>query len=337
MINLAQVLAKRGHQVEIAAPLISKGLDNSLVELVQIPGEWQVPAQRQSRSEPVVTGSALSNMWDYARQMQSRYDLLINFAYDWLPFYLTPFFETPVAHFVSMGSLSNAIDQAIAHTAKQHPGTLGAYTRSQADTFAQTPANQWQILGSGIDIDRYDYCDRPNDTLAWVGRISPEKGLEDAVAAAVMANCPLKIFGKLENPTYWQSVQQFIAKAPVQIDYCGFLLTAELQKSLGQSRALLVTPHWTEAFGIVAIEALACGVPVIAYRQGGPAEIVRSGKTGWLVDPGDVMGLAEAIARIDQIDRRQCRHTAETMYSLTAWGDRFEQWFYQILSGMMGS
>lgn len=322
----------------IAAPSGSKGLNrlnNSVVELAQISGDWQLPAQGQSRSEPIITGAALSNMWDYARQVQSRYDLLVNFAYDWLPFYLTPFFKTPVAHFVSMGSLSNAIDEAIARTSKQHPGTLGAYTRSQVNTFAQTSASQWQILGSGIDINQYDYCDHPNDTLAWVGRISPEKGLEDAVAAAVMAGRPLKIFGKLENLTYWQSVQPLIAEAPVQIDYCGFLSTAELQKSLGQSQALLVTPHWTEAFGIVAIEALACGVPVIAYRQGGPAEIVQLGKTGWLVDPGDVTGLAEAIARIGQIDRRQCRHTAETTYSLTAWGDRFEQWFYQILSGMI--
>ena len=335
--NLARVLTAGGHRVGIAAPSGSKVPNNSLVELVQIPGEWQLPAQGQSRSEPVITGSALSNMWDYARQVQSQYDLLVNFAYDWLPFYLTPFFNTPVAHFVSMGSLSDAIDQAIAHISERYPGTLGAYTRSQANTFVQTPVGQWQILGSGIDLDQYDYCDHPNNGLAWMGRISPEKGLEDAVAAAVMADCPLKIFGKLENPTYWQSVQQLIAETSVQIDYCGFLPTVELQKALGQSQALLVTPRWTEAFGIVAIEALACGVPVIAYRQGGPAEIVRSGDTGWLVDPGDVTELAKAIARIDQIDRRQCRHIAETTYSLTAWGDRFEQWFYKILSGMISS
>ncbi len=335
--NLARVLTARGHRVAIAAPAGSKLPNDSPIELVQISGEWQLPAQTQSRSVPIITGSALSKMWNHARQVQPQYDLLVNFAYDWLPFYLTPFFDTPIAHFVSMGSLSDAIDEAIAHTSKQYPETLGAYTRSQANTFTQTAVEQWQILGSGIDLEQYDYCDRPNDALAWVGRISPEKGLEDAVTAAVIADRPLKVFGKLENPTYWQSVQQLIAEAPVQIDYCGFLSTAELQKALGQSQALLVTPHWIEAFGIVAIEALACGVPVIAYRQGGPAETVRNGKTGWLVDPGDVNGLAKAIARIAQIDRRQCRHAAETTYSLTAWGDRFEQWFYKILSGMMSS
>jgi UDP-glucose:tetrahydrobiopterin glucosyltransferase len=192
-------------------------------------------------------------------------------------------------------------------------------------------------LGSALDLAQYDYCPEPENGLAWVGRISPEKGLEDAIAAATLAQQPLNIFGKVEDLDYWNRVQTLIAQSPISIDYGGFLPTAELQKALGRARALLVTPHWLEAFGIVAIEALACGVPVIAYRQGGLAEIVRSGETGWLVEAGDVGALVSAIARIDQIDRRQCRQQAETMYSLMAWGERFEQWFYQIVSGMISS
>ena len=79
------------------------------------------------------------------------------------------------------------------------------------------------------------------------------------------------------------------------------------------------------------------GVPVIAYRRGGPAEIVRDGQTGWLVQPDNIEALVSAIARIGEIDRRQCRQDAADLYSLTAWGDRFERWFYQIVSGMMSS
>lgn len=387
VINLAAALKARGHRVVIAAPAgsnlptpllsspltapllaplsdsrsaarLDKQLDErsgEMSELIQLPGTWQTSAQSQRRSAPVVTSSALSNAWDYARQVQHEYDLLINFAYDWLPFYLTPFFKTPVAHFVSMGSLSDAVDDAIARIGRQYPGTLGAYTRSQADTFvssipAQTvPAQtvltqsiptqtlQWQILGSAVDLRQYDYCSRPDNFLAWVGRISPEKGLQDALTAASLAHKPLKIFGQLEDLDYWQSLQPLIEQAPVPIEYCGFLPTAQLQKALGRAQGLLVTPHWLEAFGIVAIEAMACGVPVIAYERGGPAEVVRSGTTGWLVSPGDVKGLVSAIARIHQIDRHQCRQQAETLYSLAAWGERFEQWCYQIISGMMGS
>jgi UDP-glucose:tetrahydrobiopterin glucosyltransferase len=86
-----------------------------------------------------------------------------------------------------------------------------------------------------------------------------------------------------------------------------------------------------EAFGNVAIEALACGVPVISYRRGGPAEIIQAGRTGFLVEPDSVNGLVEAIARLDEIDRYTCRQQAEAEFSLEALGDRFETWFRDIL------
>ncbi len=354
VINLASILTARGHRVAIAAPAGSRlsahlpahELKNRssecAIELIQVVGDWQPSAQGQDRQSPIFTSSVLANAWDYARRTQSQYDLLVNFAYDWLPFYLTPFLTVPVAHFVSMGSLSGAVDEAISQLGRRYPGTLGAYTQSQTDSFAppnhpSAPVLQWQILGSGIDLAEYDYCAKPDNFLAWVGRISPEKGLQDAISAAIAAQQPLKIFGKLEDSTYWQSLQPLIAESPVPIDYCGFLPTAELQQSLGRARALLVTPHWLEAFGIVAIEAMACGVPVIAYQQGGPAEVVCSGETGWLVEPRSVAGLVDAIARIDQLERLRCRQQAEAMYSLTAWGERFEQWFYQIVFGMLNS
>lgn len=333
MINLLQVMRAKGHQIDIAAPEGSSlPVTAQPTTLIQISGEWQPTAQTQDRLAHITVGSALANAWVYAREHESKYDLLVNFAYDWLPFYLTPFLKTPVAHFVSMGSLNDALDQVIAQTAVQLPGTLGAYTRSQVQTFPM-PERSWQILGSAIDIRQYDYCDRPEDALAWIGRISPEKGLEDAIAAADAAHQPLKIFGKLEDADYWQTLQPLIHQATVPIEYGGFLSTAALQKALGLCQALLVTPKWTEAFGMVAIESLACGVPVIAYARGGLAEIVRDHQTGWLVSPDNVMDLVSAITKIDQINRADCRRQAERLYDLPAWGERFEQWFGQILLG----
>lgn len=351
VVNLAQVLVSRGHRVAVAAPAGSvlpkllRDLPPDSLKLVQIPGTWQPTAQHQAPTAQAVTGSALANAWEYARQAQGQYDLLVNFAYDWLPFYLTSFFSVPVAHFLSMGSLragesspsQDLLERAIAQTSLRFPGTLGAYSQSQANTFSSLPVDQWQILGGGLDIANYDYCGCPGKALAWVGRISPEKGLEDAVAAAARAGQPLKIFGTVEDTDYWRSIQQQIEQADMPIDYCGFLPTSQLQQALGKCRALLMTPRWVEAFGLVAIEALACGVPVIAYRRGGPAEIVRSGKTGWLVAPNDVSELIQAIARIDQISRTDCRQQAETLYSLPVWGTRFEQWFYRIVSSTISS
>jgi len=328
LYNIAQEMIRRGHTLQVVAP---QGSMSGSLPLVEIYGRFQIIAQSQERTAPITMlgDSVLANMWEYAHQVQADYDLIVNFAYDWLPFYLTPFFTDPIAHFVSMGSLYEAMDRIIAQVAAQFPGTVGFYTPSQAATFA---INQHcPCLGSGIDLSLYQFCPQPQPWLAWLGRIAPEKGLEDAVAAAQIADIPLKIMGKIQDRSYWEQICQDYPDAP--IEYLGFLPTAELQQELRQCRAILMTPRWMEAFGNVAIEALACGVPVIAYRRGGPAEIIQDGKTGFLVEPDSIAGLVAAIARLNEIDRYICRQQAEIEYSLAALGDRFEQWFHNILLG----
>ncbi len=323
--NLAIEMNRRGHQVTVVAP---EGSILPNISLIEIPGNCQKMAQTERRENSIALSynSVLANIWDYARTVQRNYDLIVNFAFDWLPFYLTPFFDCSIAHFVSMGSINQELDQVITQVAHRFRGTIGVYTKTQADTFPF--AKSCRILGSGLDLSLYQFCPNPGDSLAWVGRIAPEKALEDGVAAAQLTGIPLKIFGKMQDESYWQQICQDYPDAPIQ--YMGFFNTIELQQQLGQCQALLMTPRWLEAFGNVAIEALACGVPVIAYRRGGPAEIVRDGETGFLVEPDNVTALAAGIECLEQISRTQCRQQAEQDYSLEALGDRFEQWFTDI-------
>ena len=324
--NIALEMIRRGHSVKILA---NKGSTAWGLPLVEIIGTPQNSVQTQGRDTPTIIplSSVLANFWDYARQVQTDYDLIVNFAYDWLPFYLTPFFNCPIAHFVSMASLTAAMDEIIEKVAIQFPGTIGVYTRAQAETFGF--ADRCRCLGSGIDLSLYEFCDSPAPWVGWVGRISPEKGLEDAVAASQSTGIPLKIMGFLQDESYWQQILHDYPDAPVE--YKGFFSTKELQQHLRQCSGLLMTPRWLEAFGNVVIEALACGVPVIAYRRGGPAEIVEDGKTGFLVEPDSVEGLAEAMVKLDRIDRHTCRQQAEVKYSTVAMGDRVEQWFRDIV------
>ncbi len=326
LLNTAKLLVSRGHSLEIAAPKGSR-LDGFTV--TEIDGALQIPAQTLSRAVPVImpTDSVLGNLWDYVRQVQGQFDLIINFAYDWLPFYLTPFLTTPIAHLVSMGSLSDAMDDVIERIAVQYSHSIGVYTRTQAETFAF--ANCCVPLGSGLDLSRYSFCEAPEAALCWLGRISPEKGLEDAVAASQSTGIPLKVMGQMQDQAYFQQIQQDFPKAP--FEYLGFLNTDQMQSTVRRCRGLLVTSRWVEAFGNVLIEALACGVPVISYRRGGPAEIVRNGETGWLVEPDSVDGLVAAIQSLDQIDRCACREQAEREFSLEALGDRTEAWFDAVL------
>jgi len=324
--NLAQDLLQTQHQVNILAPT---GSHFDKIPITPISGNLQIPAQGEGRDAPIQLpeNSVLANMCEYAREVQSDYDLIVNFAYDWLPFYLTPFFQTPIAHFISMGSMSEAIDQIMSKTITRFPGTFGVYTHTQAETFPF--ANACRCLSSGLDLSLYEFSAESQDSLVWLGRIAPEKGLEDAVAAVQQLGIPLKIFGWMQDEDYWNKICTQYPNAP--IEYGGFLSTTALQREIRECRALLMTPRWVEAFGNVAIEALACGVPVISYCRGGPAEIIRDGQTGFLVEPDSVEGLVKAIGRLDEIDRWACRQQAEEDYSLSALRDRFLVWFKDLL------
>lgn len=325
--NIALAMQERGHQVTVLAPAESSLTE---IDVIQVPGQLQPTAQTQGRQSPICLpeNSVLANLWEQAYLLQNKYDLICNFAYDWLPFYLTPFFNRPIAHLVSMGSLTDAMDQVIGQVADRFPGTIGVHSQAQAATFAF--GDRCHCLGNGLDLSLYQFQAQPESGLGWVGRIAPEKGIEDAIAAAAKVELPLKIWGAMPDPTYWQTICHQYPLA--SFHYEGFLATPDLQQALGRCQGLLMTPKWVEAFGNVAIEALACGVPVIAYRRGGPAEIVEPGKTGWLVEPDNLDELIWAIHRLDQIDRQACRQQAEARFSLQAMGDRVEAWFQSVLS-----
>jgi UDP-glucose:tetrahydrobiopterin glucosyltransferase len=326
LLNIAKTLMGRGHTLEVVAPKGSR-LDGITVH--EIDGMLQVPAQTLSRTVAVTmpSQSVLGNMWAYVRQVEAQFDLIVNFAYDWLPFYLTPFLTTPVAHLVSMGSVSDAMDAIIERVAVQYSHAVGVHTRTQAQTFAF--ADCCVAVGNGLDLTRYSFCETPENVLCWLGRISPEKGLEDAIKASLAVGMPLKVMGHIQDLAYFEQIQRAFPQGA--FEYLGFLDTDPMQKVVRQCRGLLVTPRWVEAFGNVVVEALACGVPVIAYRRGGPAEIVRDGETGWLVEADRVDGLVTAINALGRIDRRACRSQAEQEFSLEAMGDRMETWFDAVL------
>ena len=158
VLNIAKELHRRGHKIVVVAPI---GSVLESIPVIEIMGDLQVTAQTQDYHAPIVmpADSVLANMWEYARKVQDEWDVIVNFAYDWLPFYLTPFFRTPIAHLISMGSLSASLDRIAGQTAVQFPGTIGVHTASQAQTFAF--AKECQLLGNGIDLSLYEFCSQP--------------------------------------------------------------------------------------------------------------------------------------------------------------------------------
>lgn len=318
ILNISTEMIKRGHIVHIIGPRGSKY--NAII----IDGTYQTMIKGDN-DILIEENSVLNNMWNYVRKNQDEYDLIVNFSFDWLSLYLTPFIKCPVGHMISMASINKTIKSIIEQISDKFPKNIVFYTHTQAYTFN---IKNYNVIQSGLNLSLYQYCPDPKNELAWIGRISPEKGLEDAIEASILSGIPLKIMGLIQDHDYWTEI---IKKySPKFINYLGYLDTSELQKELRTAKALLMTPKWIEAFGNVAIEALACGVPVISYNRGGLSEIIIDGITGFLTIPDNIDGLVESIKKIDMIDRSKCRKYCEKKYSMSYVGDLLENWFNQI-------
>ena len=165
--------------------------------------------------------------------------------------------------------------------------------------------------------------------MAWVGRVAPEKGLEDAVYVANQLGEKLKVWGFIEDEMYASKIEKSFS--PGTIDWMGFLSTDKLQKGLGKCRALINTPKWNEAYGNVLVEALACGVPVVAYKRGGPSEIIQHGQTGYLANPEDKENLLSYVKIIEQIKRENCREWVEKNASSDIFANKVVNWLNKVM------
>ncbi len=328
--SLVLGLTERGHCVEVVAP------EGSLLvgeHTHQIAGALQRPSQNAGRDAPVEmpARSVLAAMWAFVAEYQDDFDVVVNMAYDWLPMYLAPMLRVPVAHIVSMASLSDAMDAALVDLLAARPGSAAVHSHAQAATFTDV-VDDLTVIGNGIAVERYEMhltADSPA-SLGFVGRISAEKGIDDVFALSERSRHPVKVWGLMQDEGCWHAAAA--AHPHAEVTYEGFLPTDELQAAIGGCSAVVMTPKWVEAFGNVAIEAMACGVPVIAYRRGGPSEVVVDGVTGFLVEPDDVDALVDAVAQISDLDRIACRQRVEEEFSTAALAVRTEAWLEALLA-----
>ena len=332
LASLVAGLLERGHALTVLAAAGSElPADCAAAALWTCAGTPQPSAQHLDRQAPISlpADGLLPRFWRRVLQEgpAAGFDAVLNLAYDWLPLWLTPTAPLPLFHLVSMGSVSDAMDQAIAELAAWDPRRLAFHTAVQSADFA-LPGPPL-VVGNGFDLQAYGFCATPGPLLGWVGRVAPEKGLEDAAAAAAQLGRRLAVWGLVEDPAYAAAVEASVP--PGTLEWRGFLPTAALQAELGACQALLNTPKWNEAYGNVLVEAMACGVPVVAYRRGGPGELVQPGLNGLLVEPDDVAALADAVKQVEAIDRLACRRWVEGNASRQVLAERLEAW---LLAGL---
>jgi len=287
---------------------------------------WQ--HRRRDTAAAIPADALLPRLWQRALKQQGEFDRILNLAYDWLPFWLTRSVATPVCHLVSMGSLATVMDEVIEAVAAWNPDRLAFHTAAQAADFRLPgPA---RLVGNGFDLDRYHPIapEQLEPVLGWAGRISPEKGLEDAARVAARLGLPLRVWGLREDEAYAQAVEACVPAGT--IDWRGFQPTDRFQAELSRCRVFVNTPRWNEAFGNVVVEAMACGVPVAAYARGGPGELVREGINGALASPDDLDSLQAAVQRAARLDRGACRSWVERHHSPEAFSERIETWLQAV-------
>lgn len=151
--------------------------------------------------------------------------------------------------------------------------------------------------------------------LAFLGRISPEKRVDRAIEIARQVKMPLRVAAKVDSAdkAYYEGSVRGLLKG-ADVEFVGEIGEQDKNEFLGKASALLFPIDWPEPFGLVMIEALACGTPVIAFRGGSVEEIIEDGATGFVV--GSVDEAADAVSRLDTIDRSVCRVLFEQRFSV---------------------
>jgi glycosyltransferase involved in cell wall biosynthesis len=180
---------------------------------------------------------------------------------------------------------------------------------------APLPWLNWQgTVHHGLPLDLMTLHERPGDYLAFLGRISPEKGVDRAIEIARRSGRTLRIAAKVDraDKVYYEDVIKPLLDGP-GVEYIGEVGGKDKEEFLGNAHALLFPINWPEPFGLVMIEAMACGTPVIACRRGSVPEVIDDGVTGFIVD--DVEGGAAAVERVATLDRRRCRAVLEERFS----------------------
>jgi glycosyltransferase involved in cell wall biosynthesis len=192
------------------------------------------------------------------------------------------------------------------------------------------PHLNWQgTIYHGLP-DIYPVYPGPGSYLAFLGRMAPEKRPDHAIEIARRMGMPLRMAAKVDpaNGEYFQTEIAPLLEDSL-VDYIGEITDAEKGDFLGKAAAVLCPYDWPEPFGLVLIEALACGTPVLAYRRGSIPEILEDGITGFICDNLDEM--VSALNRLPRIERQRCRQAFETRFTVTRMATNYVELYEKII------
>ena len=331
-VAVSEGLQRRGHDVTFFAP------EGSDIKVLRVESGGLKPLQ-QNGGLPIlkdkkVGGAEVSkvfNLWDqyllslmYKEALESKFDVLHIHPVDR---------ALPLAYVArKVPTVYTLHDPIYPWRAEmfQMFASPNQYYISISDA-QRVPAPDFNYLATiynGIDLADVPFSEKHGDYLLFVGRITPEKGVAEAVEVARKTGEKLFILGPETTGSYWEEkIKPYLGD---QIRHIGVVSRKELYEYYKNAKATLVPIQWEEPFGLVMVESMATGTPVVAFRRGSVPEVIDHGKTGYVVD--SVSEMADALKKIDRIDRRECRRRVEANFTTELMVNRYEKEFLRLFA-----
>ena|GEM_PF-43120 len=318
---ITRELVRRGHEVTLFAAPGSRS-EAKVVELLERPHPDEIERSLYE-ADHVARAFALI---DTAAWRGQPFDVVHDHC-GFTAFAMADRLATPLVHTLHGPFTAETAAFYAHHAAKAHVVAISHAQLAQAPRGLRVAG----VVPNPIEASRWPLVEEKEDYLLWVGRMTSEKGPHRAIAAARLAGMPLVLAGPVQ-PGQERFFEHEVAPHidGSQIRYVGEVAGERKVRLFSRARALLMPIRWPEPFGMVMLEAMVCGTPVIAFPEGAARELVTPGETGFLVD--DEREMADACSRVRELDPRRCREAIVERCDVRAVGAAYEAVYRRVLA-----
>ena len=310
---LCDELVRRGHEVTLFATEDSK----TQTKLIPV---WPKALWRAKLKTP---HAVFSLLYEKLISLQDQFDII----HDHCEFYTAPyskFLKPPI-----ITTLHHPLTEETIILYKKFPN-INFIAISKNQRRLGPGINIVKTIYHGLPIEKYDFNPEPKNYLLWLSKIMPEKGIAQAIDIAKLSGENLIISGNI--PPEYGDYFDFRIKPLIDGKKIQFVGASDFSKKielLKNAKAFIFPVKRTEPFGLVVIEAMACGVPVIAFKEGSMPELIEDGKTGFLVN--NIEEACQVLKKIKKISRKYCREYVEKNFNLKRMANRYEKLYKKIL------
>lgn len=335
-------LTKKGHEITFFAPegsdlkvakVISGGLKPLYYSINKEPDIFkeQYPTIYKHRPIREKDKIEIANLWDqHLVSLLYRNDLKKKF--DIIHIHLKAEFALPISSLSKTPTVFTFHDPIYFWRAKiiKQLQTKNQYFISISNAQRKSaPGLNWiKTVYNGLRLEDFPFSEKAKNHCLFLGRLLPRKGTYEAILIAKQAKEKLIIIGTKDDKKYWdRKIKPYLGK---NIKYLGVVPYEKTPQYYKEARVSLMPIQWKEPFGLTLIESMACGTPVIVFDRGSAKEVIKDGKTGFIVK--NIREAVAAVKKIDQIDRRECRKWVEENFSVEKMVDNYEKVYQKILA-----